>query len=600
MKKKIFTITFICACFFNMQSQSLVQDISPGLASSYPHAFYPFKNGLVFGADNSFNRNQLYYSDGTGTGTVMLTNFPNAGNHNFSYNSPIGSAETGGGFCFTEIDSLGYFFAYDSAQYYYALYKTNGTALGTLPITSPLVLYGTSRLFKLQNKICAFISYGSSSNNNGLLTYDPALQTTTIIPTPFPFNSQNVITNNTSFPTNNTISTEYGISMQDIYVYNNKFFVFKPDVHGYQDSIFSVDISLNTNFVGALPYGLMPSGGTGATNQNTIIINNKLLIPTSGYTATPTIGNEPYYFDFTTNTAGLLKDINPYFNHSSDVYLVNFPFLDISSHHYAYFTAFNDNTGREMWVTDGTPTGTHIIEDFTPGPNSTFGNSSAPPCFFHGDSLYGFPTDTLSLITTTGINPVAYNSNLSYIFSPPTSPYYWTSANETFFLYNGGGTFNEGQIYKIPSAFTFAPVDTLNKMSCSSVTLGANTGYAIEGMVLRVGCNLYISDNDCNYTGQELFKVDLCSLFPNGIHEINEIVNRVIAFPNPTSDQFFIEANTTGKLTVDLYDVNGRHVFNASINDKENINVSTLENGAYTLTIKTADRVINKKLVILR
>ena len=71
-------------------------------------------------------------------------------------------------------------------------------------------------------------------------------------------------------------------------------------------------------------------------------------------------------------------------------------------------------------------------------------------------------------------------------------------------------------------------------------------------------------------------------------------------YPNPTSDQFFIDANTTDKLTVDLFDVNGRHVFNANLRDKENINVASLDNGAYTLTIKTADRVINKKLVILR
>ena len=51
---------------------------------------------------------------------------------------------------------------------------------------------------------------------------------------------------------------------------------------------------------------------------------------------------------------------------------------------------------------------------------------------------------------------------------------------------------------------------------------------------------------------------------------------------------------------MDLYDLNGRHVYSTSVSDKENINVATLDNGAYTLTIKTADRVINKKLVILR
>lgn len=71
-------------------------------------------------------------------------------------------------------------------------------------------------------------------------------------------------------------------------------------------------------------------------------------------------------------------------------------------------------------------------------------------------------------------------------------------------------------------------------------------------------------------------------------------------FPNPTSDQFYIETNVTDKLNLDLYDVNGRHVFSANVSDKENINVATLDEGIYTLKIKTVDRVINKKLVVLR
>ena len=71
-------------------------------------------------------------------------------------------------------------------------------------------------------------------------------------------------------------------------------------------------------------------------------------------------------------------------------------------------------------------------------------------------------------------------------------------------------------------------------------------------------------------------------------------------YPNPTSDQFFIDANTNDKITIDLFDVNGSHVFSKTVNDKSNINVATLDNGIYTLTVKSVDRVTNKKLVIVR
>ena len=85
-----------------------------------------------------------------------------------------------------------------------------------------------------------------------------------------------------------------------------------------------------------------------------------------------------------------------------------------------------------------------------------------------------------------------------------------------------------------------------------------------------------------------------------GIVQTKSINNNISVYPNPTSDQFYIGTNSTEKVTVDLYDINGRHLFSRNVSDKSNINIATLDNGAYTLTIKTADHVINKKLVILR
>jgi len=91
-----------------------------------------------------------------------------------------------------------------------------------------------------------------------------------------------------------------------------------------------------------------------------------------------------------------------------------------------------------------------------------------------------------------------------------------------------------------------------------------------------------------------------CPVAVAGIEQLTFNNTQLTVYPNPTGDQFFIEANTTDKLNVDLYDVNGRHVFSASVNDKSNINVATLDNGIYTITIKSVDHVTNKKLVIVR
>jgi D-alanyl-D-alanine carboxypeptidase len=73
-------------------------------------------------------------------------------------------------------------------------------------------------------------------------------------------------------------------------------------------------------------------------------------------------------------------------------------------------------------------------------------------------------------------------------------------------------------------------------------------------------------------------------------------------YPNPTNEYFYVDVSIADKLDLDLdlYDVNGRHIFSTKPTKGSAINVSSLNEGIYSLTIKTADRIINKKLVIIR
>ncbi|MGZ3862000.1 MAG: PKD domain-containing protein [Bacteroidia bacterium] len=77
----------------------------------------------------------------------------------------------------------------------------------------------------------------------------------------------------------------------------------------------------------------------------------------------------------------------------------------------------------------------------------------------------------------------------------------------------------------------------------------------------------------------------------------NNVIN---IYPNPANNQFFIETNGTEILVIEMYDINGRHVQCIKDKNKSNIDISGLDEGMYTVTIKTINGSVNRKLVIVR
>jgi GH25 family lysozyme M1 (1,4-beta-N-acetylmuramidase) len=73
-----------------------------------------------------------------------------------------------------------------------------------------------------------------------------------------------------------------------------------------------------------------------------------------------------------------------------------------------------------------------------------------------------------------------------------------------------------------------------------------------------------------------------------------------VIYPNPTTGLFTMETNSTDILVMNIYDVNGRLVFSKNVSDKIPIDVTMLDEGFYTMTLKFVDHEITKKLVIVR
>jgi C-terminal processing protease CtpA/Prc len=83
------------------------------------------------------------------------------------------------------------------------------------------------------------------------------------------------------------------------------------------------------------------------------------------------------------------------------------------------------------------------------------------------------------------------------------------------------------------------------------------------------------------------------------VHILNDADPTIKVYPNPTKGLFFIETNSTEKQTIDLFDINGRHVFSKNINGNAQIDVTNFKNGVYTLNIRSVSGNINQKLIII-
>jgi len=250
-----------------------------------------------------------------------------------------------------------------------------------------------------------------------------------------------------------------------------------------------------------------------------------------------------------------------------------------------------------IWVFLGTGTGTFGVANNYLLRSGSFPNSIVS-ADFNGDTKLDLAVsnqghDSVSVLLGTGTG--SFGSVINYDIGFP---------NESIISsdFNGDGK---------------ADLATVNRGSHNiSILLGIGTGNFVVASSFAV-TQLPSSLCSGNFNGDT--KADIAALNPAGNSldpkptdisfllscttlgfAKNSATQNISIYPNPTNDQFYFETHTTDNLSVDLYDINGRLVFSAKVMGKSNINVATLDDGIYTLTIKSVDSVTNKKLVIAR
>jgi ELWxxDGT repeat protein len=565
--KKLILNAIIIITSLGGYSQVLVKNLAPGLQDGNPQYFYKFdQNRIVFfawdgstalGAGSSFP-NGLYITDGTSSGTLELKNFAPY----VSYPQGLSLTNVASSYGFTKIDSLGYIIRTIGPNG--LLIRTNGLINGTTTYTfsAPTSTVATpecrTRFFKLGTNICwiyrstTFILYKYNILTNQISSVN--------IPSYYFFNSSlgsgynygilmhRSYYNSYSGNVNDIVYPPFSYDgnnepvIEDVVTSGNYFYFYKTGWGTYQDSLFKVDTFGARQAVTTTTAGLISNYG--------VVINDKYLFPGNN----PSIGMEPYYLNLLNNSFGVLKDINPYFNYSSDPKFILLP-LDKKGYNHTriYFTAEHADYGREIWTTDGTTAGTYMVQDFKPGPlssdlysngSATFNNGKYTYTSYIGDSLITSTNiiDTVRLVTPNTI--VSYSSTAPIISTAPTtlySSYIWRNGVNAYLISNWGG------IYKVGSSSS--PTASLSPLNCGGQYLTPNAIMEINGCLI-------LNQKDCSFTGYELYKYCNNSLY-NSINEIATLQNHVSVFPNPSTSQFNFNG-LVGENIIQITDITGR------------------------------------------
>lgn len=312
---------------------ALLKDINPGSSNSTPSGFTPLTNGkAIFQANDGSNGAELWITDGTLTGTVLLKNI---------YEGPNGSTPDG----FTPLGNGK------------VLFRANDGNNGT----EPWITDGTSAGTKLIKNIASAAS--SSSNPTGFISVGDGKA---IFQASDGSNGTELwITDGTDAGTTqlkDIYAGANGSGPSGFTALGNGRFIFSANDGTKGGELWVTDgTGTGTKLVKDIykdANGSSPSGFTALGNGKALFNAND-----------GSNGNELWITDGTETGTKLLKDI---YSGSSSANPGGFsPF---GKDNKFLFQATDGGNGTELWITDGTEAGTALLKDIYPGAN----NSSQP------------------------------------------------------------------------------------------------------------------------------------------------------------------------------------------------------------------------------
>ena len=185
------------------------------------------------------------------------------------------------------------------------------------------------------------------------------------------------------------------------------------------------------------------------------------------------------------------------------------------------------------------------------------------------DTCLSIPSVTYTL--TQNATPHNWSAYPSYSANVVNAKWYWGDDSTSIGLYPSH-TYDSAGWYNI----------------CLTVynACGDTAQYCQNDTIYRLANNSMVTVNVINSA--------------TGINQLTSSNKQVTVYPNPSNGNFVIETSAITKQTLYIYDVNGRMVLTQTINGKTNIDLSSLPNGIYNISIISNESVVNKRVVIAK
>lgn len=354
---------------------SLVKNIYPNSnKDSYPNNFAALNGVVYFSANNGSSGYELWKSDGTEAGTVMVKDITVGSSSTFSTNTPI--------------------VVYNNEIFFMkgtTLWKSDGTDAGTVEVKD--VESNVKGLFVFNAKLHIF------NYNSSFWVSDGTTAGTTKIEVPvneFWHNGQYAIAGNKIyFQANDSNGYEIWVSdgtasgtkllkdihpefddnnIEDIIGFNGKAIFTASDKNWFGKELW---ISDGTEAGTKLLKDINKEGSNSSNPQNYFQFGDKVLFSADNGEN----GRELWVID--AGNVSLLKDINP-----GPAYASPSNFIELNGT--VYFSANTKEKGKELWKTDGTASGTVIVKDINPDSEHGLGNSNFA---ILNNKLYFFAND---------------------------------------------------------------------------------------------------------------------------------------------------------------------------------------------------------------